>query len=73
MPSFAYDEPRAAAKHDALDRTLGQIENRVNRLKEIVPGAGAIPTRLDAPLGEIRDVATDLHGLVDERTEARAS
>jgi hypothetical protein len=73
MPRFTYSEHQAKAKHDAIDLRLGQIENRIEWLRQVVPAAGAIPSRLDDAIEEIQGVAADLHDLVDERTDSPSS
>ena len=66
---FAYDGHRAKFLHDSVDRTLGQIENRIRYLSAIVPNTGAIPSRLEDARDTVAEVAADLHDLVDQRTE----
>lgn len=67
---FGYSVDRAETIKNQIDRDLGKIENRVRYLQQAVPNAGAITARADGPLEELREIAGDLQGLVDERTDS---
>jgi hypothetical protein len=73
MTTFGYSPDRAERAKVQLDRDLQQVEYYLtNRIGRTIPQAGAITSRLDEALDDVREVVGDLCDLIDERTEVAA-
>jgi hypothetical protein len=72
MSRFGYSDQRAEQVKDQLDRELKGVEYRLDRIRSTVPQAGATVARLDEARDIARDVVSDLHDVISDRTEVAA-
>lgn len=72
MTRFGYSEERAEQIKDRLDRDLKALEFRLDQIRSTVPQAGATVARLDEAREIAREVVSDLHDVIRERTEVAA-
>lgn len=72
MTRFGYSEERAEQIKDRLDCDLKALEFRLDRIRSTVPQAGATVARLDEAREIARQVVSDLHDVIRERTEVAA-
>lgn len=69
---FGYSPQTAENVKDRLDADLGKVESRVRYLSSIVPKTGAITTKGETALEELRQMVSELQAVVDERTDPEA-
>jgi hypothetical protein len=70
--AFGYSEKSAEAWKNRIDRDLESVEFYLDRISKAVPEIGAITTRLDEAKEIAQGVVSDLHDVIDERTEVAA-
>lgn len=73
MAFGSYSPESGEHAKNVLDLFLTSIESRARRIKETVPFAGPQADRVDAAIEEIRGAVSELHGVVDERTDREAA
>lgn len=74
MPrTFGYSPERAESLSNSIDSDMALINYATRRLTQRVVGAGAITSRADDFLEGMREMVSDLHDVVDERTEGDRS
>lgn len=72
MTRFGYSPEGAEKVRTRLDRNLSLIEFHLDRIRTAVPHAGAAVARLDEIQDTAREVVSDLHEVIGERTEVAA-
>jgi len=70
MAFGSYTSEQADRAKNQVDLFLTSIESRGRRLKETVPFAAPQADRIDAAIEEICGAVTELHGVIDERTDS---
>jgi hypothetical protein len=69
MSRFGYSPDSAEKAKTQLDRELAQVEFHLGRIAAAVPQAGAITSKLGIAEDEVREVVSDLHDVITERTD----
>jgi flagellin-like hook-associated protein FlgL len=72
MAFGAYTPDSADKAKTALDRDLKSVEHFLGRIGAAVPQAGATTSRLEDAAEFAREVVSDLHDVIDGRTEVVA-